>query len=72
MITIIGKSKRPCFLCGKNDAAEVKFKDGTFTGTICREHLWERVVKKPEKTEKTDEEKATEKAAKKAATTSET
>ncbi len=32
-------SDRKCFLCSSTDSLEVKFKDKSFTGIICWEHL---------------------------------
>jgi hypothetical protein len=49
MLTILGLTDKPCFICQKREgAAEVKFKDGTFTGVLCKEHCWER-LDRPEK-----------------------
>ncbi len=47
MVTILGKSAKPCFLCQMTErTADVKFKDGSFTGTLCMEHLYERLQEK--------------------------
>lgn len=33
-------SDKPCFLCGKKeDTLETKFKDKTFQGVVCTDHL---------------------------------
>ncbi len=48
MLTISGLSDKPCFICQKREGtADVKFKDGTFTGVLCKDHAWER-LRKPE------------------------
>ena len=42
MVTIIRFSDKPCFLCGSSDdAVEVRFKDRSFAGVVCKEHLFE-------------------------------
>lgn len=47
MITILSKSDRPCFLCGTRErTVNVKFKDGSFAGTLCMDHLYERIEEK--------------------------
>ena len=47
MVTILGRSGKPCFLCQTTDrTAEVKFKDGSFAGTLCMDHLYERLEDK--------------------------
>ena len=44
MNVTIKKTTKPCFLCGKtSQAVEAKFKDGTFTGVLCKDHLFERL-----------------------------
>jgi hypothetical protein len=55
-MVIIKLSDKPCFLCGTTShVVEARFKDGTFTGTLCKEHLFERMevkyqqAKAPEK-----------------------
>ncbi len=46
MVTI-KPSDKPCFLCGLTaHVVEAKFKDGTFTGVLCKEHLFERIEAK--------------------------
>ena len=46
MVTI-KLSDKPCFLCGKNThVVEAKFKDGTFSGVLCKDHLFERMEAK--------------------------
>ena len=46
MITI-KLSDKPCFLCGKTaHVVEAKFKDGTFSGVLCKDHLFERMEAK--------------------------
>jgi hypothetical protein len=55
MVTI-KLSAKPCFLCGTNShVVEARFKDGTFSGSICKEHLFERMEAKYGKT--TEEKK---------------
>jgi hypothetical protein len=50
MLTVLGLSERPCFICGEKDgAAEVRFKDGTFAGVLCMRHAWERLTPAREK-----------------------
>jgi hypothetical protein len=47
MVTILGKSDKPCFLCGTSErTVSVKFRDGCFAGTLCMEHLYERLEEK--------------------------
>ena len=48
MVTIRGTSAKPCFLCGQ-PGAEVRFHDGTFSGALCKDHLWERLKPVPTK-----------------------
>ena len=44
---VIKLSDKPCFLCGKTThAVEAKFKDGTFSGVLCKDHLFERMEAK--------------------------
>jgi hypothetical protein len=46
MVTIVRLSDKPCFLCGSTeDAAEVRFKDRTFAGVVCKEHLFQLMKK---------------------------
>jgi hypothetical protein len=50
MLTILGLTDKPCFICQKREGtAEVKFKDGTFTGVLCKEHCWERLHRPDQK-----------------------
>jgi hypothetical protein len=47
VITIIRFSDKPCFLCASHtDAVEVRFKDRSFAGVVCKEHLFELMKKK--------------------------
>ena len=47
MVTIIRFSDKPCFLCGSsNDAVEVRFKDRSFAGVVCKDHLFELMKKR--------------------------
>ena len=58
MLTILGLSDKACFICQKRDGtAEVRFKDGTFSGVLCMTHTWER-LRKPEPKSKTETKKA--------------
>jgi hypothetical protein len=42
MVTIVRFSEKPCFLCGgREDAVEVRFKDRSFSGVVCKEHLFQ-------------------------------
>lgn len=42
MVTIKALSDKPCFLCGsKEDTADVKFRDGSFQGVVCKTHLFQ-------------------------------
>jgi len=44
MVTIVGKSVDPCFICGdKERTVEVKGKRPRFSGTLCMEHLYDRI-----------------------------
>ncbi len=46
MITI-QKSTKPCFLCGTTEhTVEARFKDGTFRGVLCKDHLFDRMEAK--------------------------
>lgn len=54
VVTILEKSEGACFICGKREkTVTVKLKEPKFTGTICMEHLYERIpeAKKEEGTE---------------------
>ncbi len=47
MVTIVRLTDKPCFLCGTHDdTAEVRFKDRTFTGVVCKEHLFQLMKKR--------------------------
>jgi len=47
MVTIVRLSEKPCFLCGSHeDTAEVRFKDRTFIGVICKNHLFQLLKKR--------------------------
>ena len=42
MVTIIRLTDKPCFLCNSpKDTVEVRFKDRTFAGVVCMEHLFQ-------------------------------
>lgn len=48
MVTIVRFSDKPCFLCGSHDeAVEVRFKDRSFVGVVCKEHLFQLLKKRP-------------------------
>jgi len=58
MVTIVRLSDKPCFLCAsKEDTVEVRFKDRTFSGVVCKEHLFQLLKRraKPAKDQTTDE-----------------
>jgi len=39
---------KPCFLCAsKEDTVEVPFKDPTFSGVVCKEHLFQLLKRRP-------------------------
>lgn len=47
MITIVRLSDKPCFLCNSpKDTVEVRFKDRTFAGVVCKDHLFELIKKR--------------------------
>ncbi len=47
MVTIVRLSDKPCFLCGsQDDTVEVRFKDRTFAGVVCKNHLFELIKKR--------------------------
>lgn len=47
MVTIVRFSDKPCFLCvSHEDTVEVRFKDRTFAGVVCKEHLFELMKKR--------------------------
>ena len=51
MVTIVRLSDKTCFLCAnKEDTVEVRFKDRTFSGVVCKEHLFQLLRKKSPKT----------------------
>ena len=44
MITLRGRANAPCVICQKEGkTANVKFKDGSFDGVMCMDHLYERL-----------------------------
>lgn len=44
MLTIIDRSTKPCFVCGTTKkTVQVKFKDKTFSGVLCMEHMYDRM-----------------------------
>ncbi len=45
MITRVEKSKKkPCFICGTREkTVDVRFKDKSFSGTLCVEHMYEKL-----------------------------
>ena len=50
MVTIIRFSDKPCFLCGSSDdAVEVRFKDRSFAGVVCKEHLFQLLKRNSQK-----------------------
>ena len=52
MVTILKLSDKPCIWCDKaEDTAEVKFKDGRFSGVVCKDHLWALLMKNGQKQE---------------------
>jgi hypothetical protein len=58
MVTIVRLSDKPCFLCGATeDTAEVRFKDRTFAGVVCKNHLFQ-LMKKRSKTASDDASKS--------------
>lgn len=53
MVTIVRLSDKPCFLCNSHeDTAEVRFKDRTFSGVVCKQHLFELINKRVKGTAK--------------------
>ncbi len=47
MVTIVRLSDKPCFLCGsQDDTVEVRFKDRTFAGVVCKNHLFQLLKKR--------------------------
>jgi len=47
MLIIKGISKNPCFINGdREDVVDVKFKDGSFEGSISWENLWKVIKRK--------------------------
>jgi hypothetical protein len=58
MVTIVRLTDKACFLCAtKEDTVEVRFKDRTFSGVVCKEHLFQLLKRrvKPAKDQKGDE-----------------
>jgi len=54
MLIVVALSDKPCFICQKRDGtAEVRFRDGTFNGVLCRDHAWERLRPPKDKKETT-------------------
>ena len=53
MVTIVRFSDKPCFLCdSQEDTVEIRFKDRTFAGVVCKEHLFELMKKQSATTKK--------------------
>ena len=47
MIVIKASTNKPCFWCGTTaHVVEAKFKDGTFSGTICKNCLFKKMEEK--------------------------
>lgn len=47
MITIVRLSDKPCFLCNSpKDTVDVRFKDRTFAGVVCKDHLFQLLQKR--------------------------
>jgi hypothetical protein len=47
MVTIVRLSDKPCFLCGsQEETAQVRFKDRTFAGVVCKNHLFQLMKKR--------------------------
>ena len=47
------QSSKPCFLCGRKEkTVEVKLKNGSFSGVLCLEHLYDRLEGKPKNPKK--------------------
>ena len=58
MVTIVRLSDKPCFLCGvQEDSVEVRFKERTFAGVVCKNHLFQ-LLKKRSKSGPDDAEKS--------------
>jgi len=58
MITILGKTDKPCFQCGaKEHVVKVRFKDGSFSGNLCVKDLFSRIPAES-KPDKPSQEKA--------------
>jgi len=58
MVTIIRLTDKTCFLCSnKEDTVEVRFKDRTFSGVVCKEHLFQLLKRraKPAKEQKVEQ-----------------
>lgn len=42
MLIIKQLTDKKCFMCKTTEhTADVKFKDGTFIGVLCKDHLWQ-------------------------------
>ena len=47
MLNVRNPGSKPCFICKSTEqTAEVKLADKTFTGVLCKEHLWEQLFPK--------------------------
>lgn len=47
MVTIVRLTSKPCFLCNSpKDTVEVRFKDRTFSGVVCKDHLFQLLQKR--------------------------
>ncbi len=47
MVTIIAKSDQKCFICEKSvKTVEVRFKDKSFQGVLCLEHVYAKLKEK--------------------------
>jgi hypothetical protein len=60
VVTIVRLTDKPCFLCNsRKDTAEVRFKDRTFAGVVCKDHLFQLLQKRTEAVEKAQSQKTT-------------
>ncbi|MCP4679930.1 MAG: hypothetical protein GY854_31445 [Deltaproteobacteria bacterium] len=58
MVTIVRLTDKPCFLCNsRKDTAEVRFKDRTFSGVVCKDHLFQLLQKRTETVERAQSQK---------------
>ncbi len=58
MVTIVCLTDKPCFLCNaRKDTAEVRFKDRTFAGVVCKDHLFQLLQKRTEAVESAQNQK---------------